>query len=64
MAQPTAVVLAKGSPIHEKAEGDSAVITWQSGWTTKITKQDDQFKKPAFDKGKAEGPATGAKKVE
>ena len=46
-----------------KAEGDSAVITWQSGWTTKITKQGDQFKKTAFDKGKAEGPATDAKKV-
>ena len=47
-----------------KAEGDSAVITWQWGWTTKITKQGDQFKKTAFDKGKAEGPATDAKKVE
>ena len=47
-----------------KAEGDSAVITWESGWTTKITKQGDQFKKTAFDKGKAEGPATDAKKVE
>jgi hypothetical protein len=61
---------AKGSRSGEglsgtwKAEGDSAVITWESGWTTKITKQGDQFKKTAFDKGKAEGPATDAKKVE
>ena len=36
---------AKGSRSGEglsgtwKAEGDSAVITWESGWTTKITKQ-------------------------
>ena len=37
------------------------MITWHSGWTTKITKQGDQFKKTAFDKGKAEGPATDAK---
>jgi hypothetical protein len=35
-----------------------------SGWTTKITKQGDQFKKTAFEKGKAEGPATDAKKME
>ena len=61
---------AKGSRSGEglsgtwKAEGDSAVITWESGWTTKITKQGDQFKKTGFDKGKAEGPATDAKKVE
>ena len=43
---------AKGSRSGEglsgtwKAEGDAAVITWESGWTTKITKQGDQFKKP------------------
>ena len=61
---------AKGSRAGEglsgtwKAEGDSAVITWESGWTTKITKQGDQFKKTAFEKGKAEGPATDAKKME
>ena len=47
-----------------KAEGDSAVINWESGWTTKITKQGDQFKKTALEKGKAEGPATDAQKVE
>ena len=47
-----------------KAEGDSAVISWDSGWTTKITKQGDQYKKTASEKGEAEGPATDAKKVE
>ena len=28
-----------------KAEGDSAVITWDSGWVTKIIKQGDKFQK-------------------
>jgi hypothetical protein len=61
---------AKGSRAGEglsgtwKAEADSAVITWESGWTTKITKQGDKFRKTASEKGKAEGPATDAKKVE
>ena len=32
--------------------------------TAKDYEKDDQFKKTAFDKGKAEGPATDAKKVE
>jgi hypothetical protein len=34
-----------------KAEGDSAVINWDSGWVTKITKQGDKFQKQAFEKG-------------
>ena len=61
---------AKGSRSGEgltgtwKTEGDSAVITWESGWTTKITKQGDQYQKTASEKGKPEGAATEAKKVE
>ena len=38
-----------------KAEGDSVVITWDSGWTTKIVKEGDKFKKQAFEKGQSSG---------
>ena len=41
-----------------KAEGDSAVINWDSGWVTKITKQGDKFTKQTFEKGKASGSPT------
>jgi hypothetical protein len=47
-----------------KAEGDAAVISWSSGWTTNITKQGDQYKKTAYENGKPEGASTDAKKVE
>jgi len=47
-----------------KEEGNAAVITWDSDWTTKITKEGDTYKKTAFEKGKPEGPATAAQKVE
>ena len=40
-----------------KAEGDSAVITWDSGWVTKITKQGDKFEKQAFEKGDTGTPS-------
>ena len=40
-----------------KAEGDSAVINWDSGWVTKIVKQGDKFQKQAFEKGSS-GTAT------
>lgn len=33
--------------------GESAVITWDTGWTTVISKEGDKFMKSAFDKGKA-----------
>ena len=40
-------------------EGASAVITWKSGWVTKITKEGDKFVKTAFKKGAAlDGPPT------
>ena len=37
-----------------KEDGSSAVITWKTGWTTKITKEGDKFKKVAYDKGGAD----------
>jgi hypothetical protein len=42
-----------------KEEGNAAVITWDSGWTTKITKEGNQYKKAAYRKGEAlDGPPT------
>lgn len=37
-----------------KEEGGSAVITWNTGWTTKISKDGDGYKKTAYEKGKAD----------
>ncbi len=34
-----------------KDEDGTAVITWDTGWTTKIMKDGDTYKKVAFDKG-------------
>jgi hypothetical protein len=36
-----------------KEQDDSAVITWKTGWTTKITKQGDQYVKAAYRKGQS-----------
>jgi hypothetical protein len=36
-----------------KEEGDAAVITWDTGWTTKIIKEGNQYKKVAYRKGQA-----------
>jgi sporulation protein YlmC with PRC-barrel domain len=51
-----------------KEEGGAAVITWDTGWTTKIIKEGNKYKKTAFEKGKpSDGPPTnssGAEKVE
>jgi hypothetical protein len=33
-----------------KAEGDSAVINWESGWVTKIVKQGDKYQNQDFEK--------------
>ena len=42
-----------------KEEGGAAVISWQSGWTSKIAKEGDKFVKTAFKKGAAlDGPPT------
>jgi hypothetical protein len=40
-----------------KEEGKTAVITWNTGWTTKITKENDHYKKTAYHKGQSlDGP--------
>ena len=36
-----------------KEEGDSAVITWNTGWTTKITKAGNRYTKTAYGKGQS-----------
>jgi hypothetical protein len=36
-----------------KEEGNTAVITWNTGWTTKITKEGNQYKKTAYRTGQA-----------
>jgi hypothetical protein len=38
-----------------KEEGDQAVISWDTGWTTVIKKDGDSFMKEAYDKGKQPG---------
>ncbi len=35
-----------------KEEAGGVVIAWDTGWTTKISKDGDKFKKTAFEKGK------------
>jgi hypothetical protein len=40
-----------------KEDGKTAVITWNTGWTTKIAKEDDHYKKTAYRKGQPlDGP--------
>ena len=34
-----------------KEEANAAVITWDNGWTEKITKEGDQYKRAGFGKG-------------
>ena len=34
-----------------KEDGNAAVITWDTGWTTKIIKEGNQYKKTAYSKG-------------
>jgi hypothetical protein len=36
-----------------KEQDDSAVITWNTSWTTKITKQGNQYVKEAYRKGQS-----------
>jgi hypothetical protein len=36
-----------------KEEGNSAVITWNTGWTTKITKDGNRYIKSAYRKGQS-----------
>jgi hypothetical protein len=50
-----------------KEDNGAAVITWSEGWTTKIAKEGDAYKKMAWDKGlSTDSPPTntsGAEKV-
>ena len=36
-----------------KEEGNAAVITWKTGWTTKITNEGGKYKKTAYRRGQA-----------
>ena len=36
-----------------KEEGAAAVITWNTGWTTKIAKDGNEYRKTAYAKGQA-----------
>ena len=47
-----------------KEEGSAAVITWDSGWVTKITKDGDSYKKSAEKDGKPVGSPSVVEKVE
>ena len=62
--------VAKGDRANEglagmwKEEGNTAVITWDSNWVTKITKDGDKYKKTAEKDGKPVGSPADAEKVE
>jgi hypothetical protein len=43
-------------------EGSAAVITWESGWKTKISKDGESYKKTAYE-GDAEKGSSAAEKV-
>jgi hypothetical protein len=48
-----------------KDDGAAAVITWSEGWTTKIAKEGDAYKKMAWDKGVAtDSPPTNTSSAE
>ena len=48
-----------------KEEGGAAVIKWHTGWTTKLIKEGDKYKKTAYDKGKPlDGPPTNSSDAE
>jgi hypothetical protein len=61
---------AKGDRANEglsgmwKEEGAAAVVTWDSGWVTKITKDGDSYKKAAEKDGKPVGSPSNIEKVE
>ena len=61
---------AKGDRANEglsgkwKEEGSAAVITWDTRWVTKITKEGDSYKKSAEKDGKPSGSPSAIEKVE
>jgi len=62
--------VAKGDRANEgltgkwKEEGSTAVITWDTGWASKITKDGDSYKKSAEKDGKPVGSPADIEKVE
>jgi hypothetical protein len=47
-----------------KEEGGAAVITWESGWVTKLTTDGEAYSKSTEQDGKAVGTPTKAEKTE
>jgi hypothetical protein len=47
-----------------KEEGNAAVITWDSGWVTKITKDGDKYTKTALKDGKPVGSPSDVEKLD
>jgi hypothetical protein len=47
-----------------KEDGAAAVIKWEDGWTTTLTKEGDSYKKTASKEGEPEGAASEAQKVQ
>ena len=47
-----------------KEEDSAAVITWDTGWTTKISKDGDKYTKTAFKKGEATGKPANSSAAE
>jgi hypothetical protein len=48
-----------------KEDNGAAVITWSEGWTTKIAKEGDAYKKLAWDKGvSTDSPPTNTSSAE
>ena len=44
-----------------KEDGSTAVITWNTGWTTKLVKEGDHYRKIAYRKGEPlDGPPTNS----
>jgi hypothetical protein len=46
-----------------KEEGGAAVIKWDSGWTTKISKEGDAYKKTAYEKDASAAPSNSSDAV-
>jgi hypothetical protein len=51
--------LAEGMIGTWKQEGETAVITWNTGWTTKITREDDQLQENRVPQRSAPGRSAG-----
>jgi hypothetical protein len=46
-----------------KEEGGAAVVKWDSGWTTKIAKEGDAYKKTGFEKDASAAPSNSSDAV-